>query len=290
MKLLLLFSTSGTLCPLVTSQEFPDCANGLLADNVVCDTSRSPTERVEALISNLTLAEKIPLLQNRSPGVARVGLPSYSWWGEALHGVAGAPGVNFSDSGNFSYATAFPQPITIAAAFDDHLVVQIGEVISTETRAWSNANRSGLDFWTPNINPFRDPRWGRGQDTPGEDTFVVKRYMRNMVTGLQGGSQPDTYKIIATCKHYAAYDMEFWQGNNRYGFDAIVNTQDMTKYYLQPFQECGRDTKVGSIMCAYNAVNGVPACADDYLIGTVLRGHWNWTDEHNYIISDCTAI
>lgn len=111
-----------------------------------------------------------------------------------------------------------------------------------------------------------------------------------MVSGLQGGTQPDTYKIIATCKHYAAYDMEFWQGNNRYGFNAIVGTQDMTEYYLQPFQECARDTKVASIMCSYNAVNGVPACADDYLIGTVLRGHWNWTDEHNYITSDCTAI
>lgn len=271
-------------------QMFPDCEIGPLSGNPVCNTSLSPSVRAEGLISNLTLAEKIVLLQNRSPGVARVRLPSYNWCGEALHGVAGAPGVNFSDSGNFSYATAFPQPITMAAAFDDGLILSVGEVISTEARARSNANRSGLDFWTPNINPFRDPRWGRGQETPGEDTYVVKQYIKNMVAGLQGGTQPDTYKIIATCKHYAAYYMEFWQGNNRYGFNAVVGTQDMTEYYLQPFQECARDTKVGSIMCSYNAINGVPACADDYLIGTVLRGHWNWTEEHNYITSDCTAI
>lgn len=141
---------------LAQGQMFPDCMDGPLAGNPVCDTSLSPSARAAALISNLTLAEKVVLLQNRSPGVARIGLPSYNWWGEALHGVAGAPGVNFSDSGNFSYATAFPQPITMAAAFDDNLIFSVGEVISTEARAWSNANRSGLDFWTPNINPVRD--------------------------------------------------------------------------------------------------------------------------------------
>jgi xylan 1,4-beta-xylosidase len=111
-----------------------------------------------------------------------------------------------------------------------------------------------------------------------------------MVTGLQGGRNPSSYKIVATCKHYTAYDMEFWQGNNRYGFDAIVNAHDMSSYYMQPFVQCARDTKVGSIMCSYNSVNGVPACANSYTIESVLRGHWNWTADENYITSDCTSI
>ncbi|KAK6369727.1 hypothetical protein LTS17_009177 [Exophiala oligosperma] len=238
----------------------------------------------------MTVSEKLNLTHNNSPGVPRLGLPSYNWWGEALHGVASAPGVNFSDSGDWSYATSYPQAITMAASFDDDLYYAIGNAISTEARAYNNANRSGLDYWTPDINPFRDPRWGRGQETPGEDTYVVKRYIDNLVTGLQGGRNPEPYKIIATCKHFAAYDLEGWQGNNRYGFNAIVTTQELSEFYMQPFQQCARDTKVGSIMCSYNAVNGVPACANSYNIDSILRGHWNWTADENYITSDCTAI
>jgi xylan 1,4-beta-xylosidase len=180
--------------------------------------------------------------------------------------------------------------VTMASAFDDDLIYAIGDVISTECRAFNNYNRSGLDFWTPNINPFRDPRWGRGQETPGEDTLVVKRYIDNMVTSLQGGRNPEQYKIIATCKHYTGYDMESWEGNTRYGYNAIINPHDLASYYMQPFVQCARDTKVGSIMCAYNAVNGVPSCADPYTIESVLRGHWNWTADENYITSDCTSI
>lgn len=272
------------------AQEFPDCTNGPLASNAVCNTTLPVRQRVQGLVDAMTLNEKLTILHNNSPGVPRLGLPTYNWWGEALHGVAGAPGVNFSSSGNWSYATSFPQPLTMAASFDNKLLYAIGDVISTEARAYNSANRSGLDYWTPNINPFRDPRWGRGQETPGEDTFLIKSYIENMVTGLQGGKSPDVYKIIATCKHYAGYDIEFWHGNNRYGFDAIIDTQDLSEFYMQPFQQCARDTKVGSIMCSYNAVNGVPSCANDFFIDTVLRGHWNWTADENYITSDCTAI
>ncbi|KIW18386.1 hypothetical protein PV08_02674 [Exophiala spinifera] len=275
---------------LVLAQEHPDCRHGPLANNSVCNTALPTRDRAQALVSAMTVSEKLNLTHNNSPGVPRLGLPSYNWWGEALHGVASAPGVNFSDSGDWSYATSFPQPITMASSFDDDLFYAIGNAISTEARAYNNANRSGLDYWTPDINPFRDPRWGRGQETPGEDTYVVKRYIDSLVTGLQGGRNPAPYKIIATCKHFAAYDLEGWQGNNRYGFNAIVSTQELSEFYMQPFQQCARDTKVGSIMCSYNAVNGVPACANSYNIDSILRGHWNWTADENYITSDCTAI
>ncbi|KEF63623.1 uncharacterized protein A1O9_01601 [Exophiala aquamarina CBS 119918] len=277
------------VCPL-RAQQYPDCANGPLSNNSVCDTSLPAKERARALIDAMTVQEKLNLTHNNSPGVRRLGLPPYNWWGEALHGVAAAPGVQFASSGNWSYATSFPQPISMASSFDDDLFYAIGTVISTEARAFNNANRSGLDYWTPNINPFRDPRWGRGQETPGEDTYLVKRYIDTIVTSMQGGRNPKSYKIIATCKHYTAYDLEGWEGNTRYGFDAIVNPQDLSEYYMQPFQQCARDTKVASIMCSYNAINGVPACANSYTIQSVLRGHWNWTADENYITSDCTAI
>ncbi|KPI44493.1 putative exo-1,4-beta-xylosidase bxlB [Cyphellophora attinorum] len=268
----MLLTTFAVLLASALAHEYPDCSSEPLSNNSVCDTSLSARERAQALIDAMTIQEKLNLTHNNSPGVPRLGLPTYNWWGEALHGVAAAPAI------------------VMAAAFDDPLIYSIGEVISTEARAFSNANKSGLDYWTPNINPFRDPRWGRGQETPGEDTYVVKRYIENMVTALQGGPEPETYKIIATCKHYTAYDMEFWQGNTRYGYDAKVSAQDMAEYYMQPFQQCARDTKVGSIMCAYNSVNGVPSCANSYTIESVLRGHWNWTADENYITSDCTAI
>jgi len=122
----------------------------------------APVERAKALISLYTLEEKINATGSTAPGVPRLGIPPYEWWSEGLHGIAG-PYTNFSDSGDFGYSTSFPQPITMGAAFDDALITEVATVISTEARAFNNANRTGLDFWTPNINPFRDPRWGRGQ-------------------------------------------------------------------------------------------------------------------------------
>ncbi|KAK0386815.1 hypothetical protein NLU13_6651 [Sarocladium strictum] len=209
---------------------------------------------------------------------------------EALHGLAGSPGVNFAASGEWSYATSFPAPIVMGAAFDDELIEKVATVISTEARAYNNVNRSGLDYWTPNINPYRDPRWGRGHETPGEDPFHIKSYVKSLLQGLQGGVNPQTLKIIATCKHFTAYDIEDWHGNERYGFDAIINSQDLAEYYMQPFQQCARDSKAGSFMCSYNALNGVPTCADPYILQDLLRTHWNWTDPGNYVVSDCDAV
>lgn len=144
--------------PLATAQTrgFPDCTNGPLSNTTVCDTAASPLTRATALISLLTIAEKINNTGSTSPGVPRLGLPAYTWWNEGLHGVAFSPGVDFATQGNFSYATSFPQPILMGAAFDDALIEAVATVVSTEARAFNNDGRAGLDFWTPNINPFSE--------------------------------------------------------------------------------------------------------------------------------------
>jgi xylan 1,4-beta-xylosidase len=198
--------------------------------------------------------------------------------------------VRFAPSGNFSAATSFPQPITLGATFDDELVRDVAGVISTEARAFSNAGRAGLDYWTPNINPFKDPRWGRGQETPGEDPSHLSSYVRVLLEGLENGEDKRYKKVLANCKHYAGYDMEEWGGKIRYSFDAKISTQDLVEYYLPSFQTCARDFKVGSIMCAYNAVNGGPSCKNEYLLKTILRKHWNWTEPHQWVTGDCGAV
>jgi xylan 1,4-beta-xylosidase len=147
-----------------------------------------------------------------------------------------------------------------------------------------------LDFWTPNVNPFRDPRWSRGHETPGEDAFRNGRYAAAFVHGMEGNGWASTKKVIATCKHFAAYDLENTGSTTRFNFDAKVTLQDLVEYYLPPFQQCARDAHVGSVMCSYNAVNGVPACANAYLMDTILRTHWNWTGDNQYIVSDCDAV
>lgn len=206
-----------------------------------------------------------------------------------MHGVASSPGVSFSESGDFSHATSFPQPIIMGAAFDDKLIKAVATVISTEARAFNNVNRSGLDYWTPNINPYRDPRWGRGQETPGEDPFHLQSYVKSLISGLQG-DDPAHLKVVATCKHFAGYDLENWAGNDRYAFDARISQQELSEYFMAPFETCARDAKVASIMCTYSALNGVPTCADPWLLQDVLRDHWNWTDAGHYVTSDCDSI
>jgi len=275
---------------------YPDCVNGPLADNLVCNSQASEVDRAAALVSAFNITEKLSLLINDQPAIPRLGLDAYNFWSEALHGVAGSPGVNFSfTGGEFSYATSFPQPILTSAAFDDDLVLQIATIISTEARAYSNAGRTGLDFFTPNINGYRDPRWGRGQETPGEDVFRTSQYTKYLLQGLEGGINPPIKKVIATCKHFAAYDLEQNRDPssviyNRFGYNAVVNTQDLAEYYLPPFQQCARDSKVGSMMCSYNTLNGIPACSNKYLLQDIARDHWNWTDRHQYITTDCNAV
>ena len=199
--------------------------------------------------------------------------------------------MSFATDGDFSSSTSFPQPNVLGSAFDDELIRQVAEVISTEARAFNNVGRAGLDFWTPNINPYKDPRWGRGQETPGEDPFHISQYVYQLIIGLQGGISPTPYlKLAADCKHWAAYDLENWEGVSRFSFDAQVTLQDLAEYYSPPFQSCIRDAKVASIMCSYNALNGVPTCANSYILQDVLRSHWNWTDDGFYVTSDCDAV
>ncbi|KAK4041437.1 putative exo-1,4-beta-xylosidase bxlB [Parachaetomium inaequale] len=269
--------------------QYPDCVKGPLANNTVCDTKASPPDRAAALVKAMKVAEKLENLVDMSKGAERLGLPPYAWWSEALHGVAASPGVRFNRTGGaFSSATSFANSITLASAFDDDLVFKVASVISTEARAFANVGQAGLDYWTPNINPYKDPRWGRGHETPGEDPVRIKGYVKALLEGLEGNES--IRKVVATCKHYAAYDMERWQGVTRHRFNAVVSLQDLSEYYLPPFQQCARDSKVGSFMCSYNALNGTPACASTYLMDDILRKHWKWTEHNNYITSDCNAI
>ncbi|WDK19699.1 glycosyl hydrolase family 3 N terminal domain-containing protein [Colletotrichum graminicola] len=267
---------------------FPDCSRDPLCSNDVCDETLSPKERAAALVAELTIWEKLDNLVNEAPGVPRLAIPPYEWWSEGLHGVASSPGTKFAKSGNFSYATSFPQPIVLGSAFDDDLVKAIGEVVSKEARAFSNRGRSGLDLYSPNINAFKDPRWGRGQETPGEDPFHLQNYVAAMLTGLEGGDP--SKKLIATCKHYAANDFENYKGVDRAGFDANITTQDLSEYYLPPFKTCAVDKKVGSFMCSYNAINGEPLCANPYLLEDILRQHWGWNGDGQYVSTDCDCV
>ncbi|VVA13772.1 PREDICTED: probable beta-D-xylosidase [Prunus dulcis] len=259
-----------------------------------CKTTLPINQRVQDLVSRLTLDEKISQLVNSAPSIPRLGIPSYEWWSEALHGVADVgKGINLY--GTISNATSFPQVILTAASFNEHLWYRIGQVIGTEARALYNAGQAtGMTFWAPNINIFRDPRWGRGQETPGEDPLVVGKYAVSYVRGVQGDSfEGGKLKVggrlqaSACCKHFTAYDLDNWKSVTRFGFDARVSEQDLADTYQPPFKSCVQQGQASGIMCAYNRVNGVPSCADYNLLTKVARGQW---DFHGYITSDCDAV
>jgi beta-D-xylosidase 4 len=245
---------------------FPDCKSGPLASFPICNQSVPVHQRAVDLISRMTIQEKANWLSNTVQPVPRLGLPSYQWWNEALHGV-----IYRKQHNGFPEATSFPAPINLAATFNMNLVHQIANIISTEARAGSNANITGLDFFTPNINIVRDPRWGRGQETPGEDPFLASQYVYAMVRGLQEGEDTRYLKIAATCKHYLAYDLEFWNGTSRIYFDAKVDDLDLVETYLPPFETCMSDAHVASIMGSLNSINGIPACANQFFLQTIAR-------------------
>jgi beta-D-xylosidase 4 len=248
---------------------FPDCKSGPLSTFQICNQSLPSRQRTADLISRMNTSEKISQLVNSAAAIPRLGLPEYQWWSEALHGVANSPGVHFG--GDLPAATSFPMPINLGASFNMTLVYRMAEVISNEARAFNNEGRAGLVFFTPNINIFRDPRWGRGQETPGEDPFLTSQYVYALINGLQRGDDERYLKIAADCKHYAAYDLENWNGTDRHHFNAIVSDQDLLETYLPPFESCIRDARVASIMCSYNAVNGIPSCANQFLLQTLAR-------------------
>ena len=236
--------------------------------------------RVDDLLSRMTLEEKASQLVNQSRAIPRLHIPEYDWWSEALHGVA-----------NAGIATVFPEPVGLAATFDAPLIHDMAVVIGTEARAKHNqavrAGRrdimEGLDFWSPNINIFRDPRWGRGQETYGEDPFLTAQMGVAFVTGLQG-DDPRYYRVISTPKHYAVHS---GPEPSRHSIDVKVSKHDMEDTYLPAFRATVTEGHAGSVMCAYNRVNGEPACANRFLLEDQLRGAWQFK---GYVVSDCDAV
>jgi beta-glucosidase len=241
------------------------------------NTSLPPAQRAEALVAQMTLEEKGQQMVNRANAIPRLGVPAYNWWSEALHGAVIR-----------SRATVFPEPVGLAATFDPALVHQMGTVISTEARVEYNMelrqNRyAGLDFWSPNINIFRDPRWGRGQETYGEDPFLTSQFGVAFVTGLQG-DDPHYIKVVATPKHYVVHS---GPEPTRHEMDVKVSRHDEEDTYLPAFRAAIVDAHAESAMCAYNRINGQPACANDFLLTDTLRGAWGFK---GYMTSDCGAI
>ncbi|KAL8138961.1 hypothetical protein V2J09_004962 [Rumex salicifolius] len=255
---------------------FPFCREDLPAE-----------KRVNDLIGRLTLPEKVKLLVSGAAGVPRLGIRPYEWWSEALHGVSNVgPGTKFG--GKFPAATSFPQVISTTASFNVSLWEEIGRVVSEEARAMYNGGAAGLTYWSPNVNVLRDPRWGRGQETPGEDPVVAAKYAASYVRGLQGnGGGGDRLKVAACCKHYTAYDLDNWSGFDRFHFNAKVTRQDIVDIFDVPFKACVMEGKVASVMCSYNQVNGIPTCADPNLLKNTIRGEWGLD---GYIVSDCDSV
>jgi len=243
------------------------------------DATLPQQSRVDDLLSRLSLEEKVELLGYRSKAVDRLSIPAYNWWNEALHGVARA-----------GEATIFPQAIGMAATFDNYLLRQVSNAISTEARAKYNLSTAagrreqymGLTFWSPNINIFRDPRWGRGQETYGEDPYLTATMGSAFIKGLQG-NDPHYLKASACAKHFAVHS---GPESNRHTFDAIVDEKDLRETYLYAFKRLV-DSGVESVMCAYNRVNGEPCCSGPTLLHRILRDEWHF---NGHVVTDCGAL
>ena len=237
-------------------------------------------ERAEDLVSRLTLEEKVSQMLNQTPAIERLGIPPYDWWNECLHGVA-----------RTEYkTTVFPQAIAMAAGWDAEAMRQMADFTATEGRAIYNTAAAkgdfsiyhGLTYWTPNINIFRDPRWGRGQETYGEDPYLTATLAENFVQGLQG-NDPHYLKAAACAKHFAVHS---GPEHNRHEFNVVVSNYDLWDTYLPAFQKLA-ETGVAGFMCAYNALDGQPCCGNDKLMIDILRNDWKFK---GYVTSDCGAI
>ena len=244
------------------------------------DHSKPVEERAEALVEAMTLEEKIGQLRDQAPAIPRLDVPGYGWWNEALHGVA-----------RNGRATVFPQAIAFGATFDTELIHRVGSAISDEARAKynvavANGNRSkyaGLTFWSPNVNLFRDPRWGRGQETYGEDPFLTSRIGISFVNGIQG-DHPRYLKAAACAKHYVVHS---GPEALRHEFNAVVSDKDLWETYMPAFRALVTEANVEGVMGAYNRTNGESCCASPYLMTEVLRKQWGFD---GYFVSDCGAV
>lgn len=249
-------------------------------DQIWFDSSRPVETRVDALVKAMTLEEKVSQMENHAAAIPRLGVPEYDYWSEGLHGIARS-----------GHATLFPQAIGLAAMWDTELQHQVATVISVEARAkYEQAMRDnlhsiyyGLTIWSPNINIFRDPRWGRGQETYGEDPFLTSRMGVAFVTGLQG-DDPKYFRTIATPKHYAVHS---GPESLRHEFNVDVSPQDLEATYLPAFRATVTEGHADSLMCAYNSIDGEPACANQMLLQKYLRGYWKF---QGFVTSDCAAI
>ena len=236
-------------------------------------------QRAADLVHRMTVEEKVTQLTNQSRAIRRLNVPAYNWWSEALHGVAS------------SGVTEFPEPVGLAATFDTDAIHRMAVAIGIEGRVkraqfqreGHSRAQEGLDFWAPNINIFRDPRWGRGQETYGEDPFLSARLGVAYVTGMQG-EDPKYYRVISTPKHYAVHS---GPEPTRHMVDVKVSKHDQLDTYLPAFRATVTEAKAGSVMCAYNSINGQPACINEFLLQDQLRGKWNF---QGYVVSDCAAI
>lgn len=246
------------------------------------NTSLPPEERAADLVQRLTLEEKVSLMQNNSSAVPRLGIKPYNWWNEALHGVA-----------RNGRATVFPQAIGMGAAFNDSLLHVVFTAVSDEARAKNHIARrnssykiyQGLTFWTPNINIFRDPRWGRGQETYGEDPYLTSQLGMAVVRGLQGPEDSQYDKAHACAKHYAVHSGPEW---NRHSFNAEnIDPRDLWETYLPAFKDLVQKADVKEVMCAYNRFEGSPCCNSDRLLMQILRDEWGY---EGLVVSDCGAI
>lgn len=237
-------------------------------------------KRAEELVSKMTLEEKVSQTLNHAPAIERLGIKAYDWWNEALHGVARA-----------GTATVFPQAIGLAAAFDEDLMEELGDVVSTEGRAKFNIQQKfsdtdiykGLTFWAPNVNIFRDPRWGRGQETYGEDPYLTSRLGVRYIKGLQGHDE-DHLKAAACAKHFAVHS---GPEPERHHFNAIASKQDMRETYLPAFKAAVQEAHVETVMGAYNRTNGEPCCGSKTLLRDILRDEYGFK---GHVVSDCWAI
>jgi beta-glucosidase len=250
-------------------------------DVLYTDPDQPLDARVQDLISRMTLEEKVSQMVHPAAAIERLGVPAYNWWNECLHGV-----------GRAGLATVFPQAIGMAATWDPDLMHRVAVAISDEARAkhhaalgedGSSEQYGGLTFWTPNINIFRDPRWGRGQETYGEDPHLTSRMGVRFVQGLQG-DDPTYLKVVATPKHYVVHS---GPEHERHHFDAQASARDMEETYLPGFEACVREAGAYSVMGAYNRTNGEPCCASPTLLQDILRDAWGF---EGYVVSDCGAI
>lgn len=240
---------------------------------------KTAIEKATKLVEQMTVEEMASQLRFDAPAIERLGIPEYNWWNEGLHGVARA-----------GTATVFPQAIALGATFDDELLQEIGEVIATETRAKYNESikegdrdiYKGLTVWSPNVNLFRDPRWGRGHETYGEDPYLISRMGVAFIKGLQGDGE--YLKTAACAKHFAVHS---GPEDMRHYFDAKVSLKEIWETYLPAFEACVLEAEVESVMGAYNRTNGEPCCAHSYLMEEVLRGKWGF---QGHYVSDCWAV